>query len=342
MGTQLGEILPRKAAAIGDFSGKILAVDAYNAIYQFLTTIRQPDGTPLMDGRGRVTSHLAGLLYRTTNLLGAGVRQVYVFDGRPSALKRATLDRRREVRERAEEERKAAVAAGDAERARSKAAQAVRITDEYVEESRRLLSLLGVPMVQAAAEGEAQAALLVRAGHAWAVSSQDYDSILFGAPLLVRNLAVSGRRRVPRTGKYITVEPEVIEAAQAVQYLGITREQMVDAALLVGTDFNEGVRGIGPKRALKLVKEHGSMERILAAKGWSMDGLADLRKVFLEPQVAESSAPAPGRPDPDGVRALLCGEFGFSGERVEGALRKAFPDKDNAAEGQSTLEEWFG
>jgi len=101
MGTKLGDIIRAETITLNDLSGREIAVDAFNTLYQFLSGIRQPDGTPLMDRRGQVTSHLSGLFYRNVNLLEIGIRPVYVFDGKAPKLKADEVKRRREIREAA-------------------------------------------------------------------------------------------------------------------------------------------------------------------------------------------------------------------------------------------------
>ena len=197
MGVNLSGIVPVENLSLEDLSGKAVAIDAYNAIYQFLSTIRGPDGTPLKDASGRVTSHLAGLLYRNVNLLEAGIKPIYVFDGVPHELKSQTLAERSERRSKAQQEWEEAITEGDIERARCKATQSSRMTNEIAESSRILLTYLGIPIVQAPEEGEAQAAYMASTGQVWAASSQDFDSLLFGAPRLVRNLNITGRRKMP-------------------------------------------------------------------------------------------------------------------------------------------------
>ena len=259
MGVDLTELVPKEKKLIKDFSGQTVAVDAYNTIYQFLSIIRQPDGTPLMDSRKRVTSHLSGLLYRNLNLLEAGIRPVYVFDGKPHDLKKGTIEERSAIKEKAQAEYEAALAEGDLEKARSKAQQTSRITKDMVEDSKTLLGLIGIPVVQAPMDGEGEAAFLVRKGHAAAVASQDFDSLLFGSPVLVRNLTITGRRKLPRKQIYINVEPERMELGAVLSALSLSREQLVEMCILMGTDFNEGIRGIGPKKALKLITENGTL-----------------------------------------------------------------------------------
>ncbi|MGQ9583317.1 MAG: flap endonuclease-1 [Thermoplasmatota archaeon] len=343
MGVDLSELVPRQRCIIKDFAGQTIAIDAYNTIYQFLSIIRQPDGTPLMDSKRRVTSHLSGLLYRTINLIEAGVRPIYVFDGKPSELKRGTIEERAAIKERAREEWAEALAGGDLERARSKAQQTSRITPEMVEGAKRLLSLMGVPVVQAPSEGEAEASHMVRTGLASCVSSQDFDSLLFGSPALVRNLTITGRRKLPRKQIYVNIEPELIQLTGVLSSLGVTREQLVDMAILMGTDFNDGVRGIGPKKALKLIKEHGTLERALGAKGIEIPMWAEVRRIFLEPAVEDPGELRFGAPDVGGVVDMLCGEHDFSRDRVEGPLtRLADVLEQRRREGaQLRLDRWF-
>lgn len=320
MGVDLGDLVPKKSARLTDFRGRVFAVDAFNTLYQFLSIIRQPDGTPLMDSQGRATSHLAGLLYRTANLLEAGIKPAFVFDGAPHQLKKATLAQRAQRKVEAEAQRAEAVAAGDVERARTKATQTARLDSSMVAQAKRLLDALGLPWVQAPSEGEAQAAVMARGGRAWAAVSQDFDSLLFGAPRLVRNLAVTGRRKLPGKRVWVDVEPEVIDLEEALKALELTREQLVDVGLLVGTDFNPGVKGVGPKRAVKLMKDHGSLEKALAHVGGEIGEREEIRRIFLAPDALPDMELAWKAPDRDAVVAMLVGEHGFTKERVLTAL----------------------
>ena len=244
MGVNLSGIVPVENLSLEDLSGKAVAIDAYNAIYQFLSTIRGPDGTPLKDASGRVTSHLAGLLYRNVNLLEAGIKPIYVFDGVPHELKSQTLAERSERRSKAQQEWEEAITEGDIERARCKATQSSRMTNEIAESSRILLTYLGIPIVQAPEEGEAQAAYMASTGQVWAASSQDFDSLLFGAPRLVRNLNITGRRKMPGSKVYRDISIELIELSKVLEANGLrSREQLIDLAILMGTDYNQGIRG---------------------------------------------------------------------------------------------------
>lgn len=198
MGVDIGELFKKEKIAFEDLRDKIISIDAYNVLHQFLSTIRQRDGTPLKDARGEITSHLSGLLYRTANLVESRIRPVYVFDGEPHPLKAKTLEDRKKRKELAEKEWKEALEAGDLEKARIKAQQTSRVTDEIIEQSTELLDALGIPHIQAPSEGEAQASYMVKKGGAYAVGSQDFDCLLFGSPILVRNLTSSEKKKITK------------------------------------------------------------------------------------------------------------------------------------------------
>lgn len=328
MGVPLTPIVVKETIALEDLRGKVLGLDGNGELYQFLALIRLRDGTPLKDATGRVTSHLSGLFYRTTRLIADyGLRLVYVFDGRPPALKSAELQRRRGIRQRYEEELARARAAGDLARAYSKATMTSRLTREMVDEAMVLLRLLGIPVVQAPSEGEAQAAHMARTGTVWAAASKDYDSLLFGAPRLVRFLTLSGKEFLPSVGAFRAIRPELIDLDRMLGALGITREQLVDLGILVGTDFNAGINGVGPKKALGLLRRHGSIERMPEEVRARVEpAAAPVREVYLRPDVTDDYRIDPGRCDVDGVVRYLCDERIFSQERVRAALRRAFPD----------------
>jgi len=326
VGVLLTPIVVKETIALADLRGRRLAVDAHGELYQFLALIRLPDGTPLKDGRGRVTSHLSGLFYRTTRLVAdLRLQLVFVFDGRPPAEKTPEIARRRAVRERYEEEATAARQAGDLARAYSKSTMTSRLTPEMVADAKELLRLMGVPIVQAPSEAEAQAAHMARRGDVWAAASKDYDALLFGAPRLVRFLTVSGREFLPSQGTFRPITPELIDLRRMLDALEITRPQLIDLGLLVGTDFHPGVKGIGPKKALALVRRHGAIDRmppeVCGAFGPDLDRL---RQIYLEPDVRDDYDLAAGRCDVDGVVRFLCDEHAFTRDRVTAALDRAF------------------
>ncbi len=338
MGINLADIVISEPRTLGDFSGRVLAIDAFNTLYQFLAIIRQPDGTPLMDHQGLVTSHLSGIIYRISNFVAAGIKPAFVFDGEPPRLKAHTIVARGEIKRRAEREWREAVEIGDLATARTKAMQTSRLTSEMVDQSKRLLDLLGIPWVQAPAEGEAQASAMARSGVAYAAASQDFDSLLFGSPRLVKNLAITGRRKLPRKDIYVDVQPEEISLAATLANLGITREQLVDMGLLIGTDFNEGVKGIGPKKALALIKKHGSLEPALEELGVEIESKDEVREIFLKPNVLPQVDLRFRDPDADGVRRMLCDEHDFSPDRINAALAKF--GSARSEQKQRSLDTW--
>ncbi|MBS7247474.1 MAG: flap endonuclease-1 [Candidatus Jordarchaeales archaeon] len=340
MGVNLKELVIAQQVSIKELSGKVIAIDAMNALYQFLATIRQPDGTSLMDRTGRVTSHLSGLFYRTINFLEEGIKPVYVFDGKPPALKMKTVDERRKLREEAKEKWEEALARGEIEEARKFAQAASFITDEMISESKELLEALGVPYVQAPSEGEAQAAYMVKKGDAWCTASQDYDSLLFGAPRLIRNLAISGRRKLPGKKEYVKVEPELISLEDVLRIHGITREQLVAIGILLGTDYNEGVKGVGVKTALKLIKEHGSLKEIIKVKGYVFEAsVEEVEKIFLEPEVTDNYTLSWRPPKREKIFKILCDEHDFSQERVSKALDRVEATRKETK--QTSIERFF-
>ncbi len=326
MGVLLTPIVVKDTISLADLRGKRLAVDANGELYQFLALIRLPDGTPLKDSHGRITSHLSGLFYRTTRLVADfGLQFVFVFDGRPPVEKAAEIQRRRAVRERYELEAADARRAGDLAQAYSKSTMTSRLTPDMVADAKELLRLMGLPTVQAPSEAEAQAAHMARRGDVWAAASKDYDSLLFGAPRLVRFLTITGREFLPSQGTFRPITPELIELQRMLDALGITRPQLIDLGLLVGTDFHPGIKGIGPKKALALVTRYGAIERMPSAihDAFGPD-LDRLRQIYLEPEVHENYRVESGRCDVEGVVRFLCDEHAFGRDRVEAALERAF------------------
>jgi len=344
LGVNLRELVPKTKVDLKSLSGKSIAIDAYNALYQFLAIIRQPDGTPLKDSSGVITSHLSGLFYRTANLVEMGIKVVYVFDGVPPALKEVEIKRRTKVKEEALVKYERALQEGRIEEARTYAQMTSRLKDYMAEDSKRLLTQMGVPWIQAPSEGEAQAAHLTRKGDTSYCASQDYDSLLFGAPMLVRNVTISGRRKLPRKPVYVEVVPEIVELDHVLKEQKITREQLIDIGILVGTDFNpEGVKGIGPKTALKLIKQHGNLEKLLPTleKAEFPVEPQRIREIFLNPRVTDNYKLTWKDPDIEGVVDFLCRERDFSEERVRKALTK-MTEGLRKAKGKVTLETWFG
>ncbi len=341
MGVDLGEIVPRKVVDLTELPKSKVAVDAYNALYQFLTIIRQPDGTPLLDSHGRITSHLQGLFYRTINLVELGLKPIYVFDGEVLPLKKREIEQRVQRKEKAKIEASQALQEGRYDVAYRKSMQAASLTKEMVAQAKQLLTHMGIPFVQAPYEGEAQAAKLVIDGQAYACASKDYDALLFGAPRLIRNLTISGKRKLPGRNQYVEVKPELIYLDEVLKDTGLTRRQLVEVGILIGTDYNpEGFPGIGPKTALQLIRKHTSIYEALKERGLEADfDVEALINEFLQPRVNQTYEIKWGDVDADGVRSFLCQEHDFSQERVDAALQRYISALGKPE--QKSLDSWF-
>lgn len=335
MGLQIGDIVPRKEVTFEDLAGKIVAVDAFNALYQFLTSIRQPDGTPLMDDRQRVTSHLSGLFYRNIALMAEGIKLAYVFDGEYSPLKGKTHELRQSAKDRAQEKYENAVEDEDVEAMGKYSRGFTKLNETMIAESKLLLGAMGIAVVQAPSEGEMQAAELVKTGEAYAVASQDYDALVVGGTRLVQNLTLARKRKLGN-GSFIYIAPEVIEYNRVLNDLSLTGDQLICLAILVGTDYNPGgVRGIGPKKALALVKHHKYPVAIFE----SLEGRVDfdwkvIFEMFKKPNVARVKLTFPKLNEGE-IRRILVTEHQFSLERVEKQLDKLRVVKKQA--GQAKL-----
>ena len=344
MGVNFKDLIPKTQVKLEDLAGKIIAIDAYNAIYQFLSIIRQPDGTPLKDSTGKITSHLSGLFYRTSNLVEMGIKPVYVFDGIPPTLKSAEIARRRQVKVEAIANYEKAAVSGDTAKMRMFAQAATSMKDYMQEDSRKLLELLGLPWVQAPSEGEAQAAHMTKHGTADYCASQDYDSLLFGAPKLLRNVTISGRRRLPSKKVYVDVVPEVVELGKTLGDCGLTYEQLIDVGILIGTDFNpDGIKGLGPKTALKLIKQYGSLEAALPhIKNAAFPVEPNcIREIFRHPEVTDNYKLEWKEPDSEGIVDFLCRQKEFSEDRVKNSLARMTAGSKKQ-KGKVSLEKWFG
>lgn len=320
-----------------DLRGKSIAIDAYNTLYQFLSIIRDREtGEPLRDSKGRITSHLSGLFYRTARMLEAGIKPIFVFDGKPPEFKHETSQERRRIRKEAEKKWKEALAVGDVEAVRTYSQAAVKLTAEMIEQSKELLGYMGVPCVQAPSEGEAQAAYMASQGIVWASGSQDWDSLLFGAPRLVRNLTITGRRKIPRKEQYIEITPELVELDKVLSSLKLSREQLIMVGILIGTDYNQGgVKGIGPKKAYKLVSEQRTFDAVFGSVSW--EHKASPREIFdfFMHAPAEDIQPSNAKLEPDKLMRFLIDEHGFSYERIDNTLKKM--DKAGVSKGQTGL-----
>ncbi len=339
MGVNLADLFPGRPITLELLSGRRVAIDAYNALHQFLAIIRQPDGQPLRDSQGRVTSVYSGLFYRTLRILAEGIKPIYVFDGPPPRFKKQVIRKRKEARKEAKSRWKEALKEGDMEKARKYAQSALRLTPEMVRNCRNILSALGLPYVDAPTEGEAQAATMAARGDVWGASSQDFDSLLFGSPRLVRNLTMTGRRKLPNRNEYVNIELQLIELQEILTELGINQDQLIMLGILVGTDYNQGgIRGIGPKRGLNMVREYDSPSDLLDKLDWDFDvDFKDIMEFFSRPRSRDQYEVEFQHPDRKKLEDILCGEFDFSPDRVE----KALEGTSSAPKGRQTdLRNW--
>jgi flap endonuclease-1 len=341
LGVNLTPIIVKQTLSLDDLRGKSLAVDASNYLYQFLALIRTRDGIPLKDKNGNITSHLAGLLFRSTRLIqDYEMKLVFVFDGKPPKQKEQEIIKRREQKDKALTEYKQALEKGDLTTAWSKAVMTSRLTKPLIEDAKRLLTLLGIPYLQAPSEAEAQAAFMTKKSDVWAASSKDYDSLLFGAPRLLRYLTIYGREFYPSKGTSKPLKPELMELEKIFIYRGITQRQLIDIGILIGTDFNQGIKGIGPKTALKLVKEYGNIENLPPnVKLEVPEDFEEIRNLFLYPPTTNDYSLEYGELQEEALLHFLCEERDFSPERVQPVIDRI--KKFHVHKKQTHLEKWF-
>jgi len=319
MGLNIREIIPKHPIEISSLKGKIVAVDAFNALYQFLSSIRQYDGTPLQDKKGDTTSHLSGLFYRNISLLSEGLKLVYVFDGTPPALKLKTREKRIETKNIAKEKFEEAKEKEDYGAMRKYSQQLAKIDDKMIEESKELLIAMGIAIVQAPGEGEAEASWLAKNKKVYAVASQDYDCLAFGTPRLIQNLTLARKRKT--VSGYIEVKPEIIELEKVLNTLQISQEQLISLGILVGTDYNiGGVKGLGQKRALEMVRKY-KQPTLIFDKIDEMDfDWKEIFQLFKQPNVGNGEFEFPEL-NKNKIKEILM-SHDFSEERIDKQLEK--------------------
>lgn len=344
MGVNISELVEKEEISLDYLAGKKVGIDSYNMLYQFLASIRGPDGLPLADSHGNVTSHLTGLFYRTLNLVDLGIKPVYVFDGKPSKLKYETLKKRREIRTDAEKKSSTALQEGNMGDAQKFGSRALRLTPQMTDEAKEMLSYLGIPVVEAPEEGEAQASVMVSKGQLYGVVSQDFDCLLFGANQLFRNIGMTGKRKVAGKNFYVEVKPQHIELDGVLKQLQISREKLIWLGILVGTDFSEKFPRIGPKTALKLVQKCNSFDEILAETKHEPEfDYQDIVSVFMNPVSVEVDPKLLEAKEPNKEKLLefLVEKHDFSKDRVESTIN-SFLKKKEETEKQKSLSQWFG
>ncbi|MBT3298022.1 flap endonuclease-1 [archaeon] len=328
MGLKIKDIIVKEEISIRDLNKKIVAIDTMNMLYQFLTTIRQPDGKVLTNSKGKVTSHLIGLFSRTTHFMERGLKPVFVFDGKAPEIKIKTWEKRTAIKKEASLKLQEAEEAGDIEAMRKFSSRTVKLDKEMIEDSKRLIKSLGLPIVQAKSEGEAQTAYMVKTGVAYASISQDYDNLIFGCPLLVRNLSIEGKRKKVGKFAYKTVKPEAIKLEEVLKKLDITHNQLIVLAILVGTDYNpDGIKGIGQKKALKLIKEQrDNFNKIFEIVEWGKNcpeiSWKEIYDTIKNIPVSDEQNLEWHKINDEEVINLLVDEYEFGRDRVESKLEK--------------------
>jgi flap endonuclease-1 len=316
-----------------DLKGQKLGIDAYIMIYQMLSAIRRmEEGGTEFSYEGHVTSHLLGIFRRSLFMLENGTKPVAVFDGPPIDFKALTLEKRAEIKKEAQQKYEMAMEAGDLSRAAVFAQATVKITDEILDDTKRLLELLGIPHITAAHDAEAQLALMTKKGFLSAAASQDYDTFVFGSPRVVRNLTISQQRR--RGGKIVKIVPEQFYLKKILAGLEINHKKLIYAGLLIGTDFNDGVKGIGPKTALKIVKQYDKFDEIkeFVQKKYVNEEFPwesyfpvepeEIIDYFQNPPYIEVDDLKFEKVDKNGLLEFLVEERGFSKENVVNGLKK--------------------
>lgn len=289
------------------------------SIYSFLIAVRS-DGQMLTSESGETTSHLMGMFYRTLRMVDNGIKPLYVFDGRPPTLKGGELAKRSARKAEAKEQHEEAKETGTAEDIEKFSRRTVRVTQEHNAECKRLLKLMGVPYINAPCEAEAQCAALAKAGKVYAAASDDMDTLCFDTPILLKKLMLSEQKKEP---------VQEIDLQKVLGGLGFTREQFIDLCILLGCDYCDTIKGIGPTSALKLIREHKTIERVLEKLGpkytvpedWPYE---DARELFFKPDVldAEECDFKWEAPDVEGLIKFLVQEKGFAEDRVKGGVAK--------------------
>ncbi len=343
MGVALREIIKAREITFEELNNKILAVDAYNQLYQYLTTIRGADGSPLKDSKGSITSHLVGLFSRTANLIQKNIKLAFVFDGIPPKLKHMEIEKRTELKKEALALYEKAVEEKDVEAMKKYAGRTAKLTPEMVDESKYLLALLGIPVIQAPSEADAQIAFMVKKNDAFACVSQDFDALLHGAPIIIRNLSIAGRKKKANTLSYETIKPEKIVLQENLELLKITQDQLIAVGILTGTDYNPGgVKGIGPKKALKIVKEHKGLDKIFAVAKWEENseiGWKEIFDVIKKMPVTKDYSLEWKTAKKEKIVEMLCGSHDFSKERVNKTLGEI--ERVQKTQGQKGLGGFF-
>jgi len=327
-----------KENEIKNFFGRKVAIDASMSLYQFLIAVRQDGGAMMTSEDGSTTSHLMGMFYRTIRMVENGIKPVYVFDGKPPTMKAGELEKRKEKRDEAQAALEKAKEDGNMEEVDKQNRRLVKVTTEHVNDVKILLKHMGIPFVSAPCEAEAQCAELVKGGKVFAAGTEDMDALTFGTTVLLRHLTFSEARKMPIKEFHLKSVLEGFELSQ---------DQFVDLCILLGCDYVDKIKGIGPKKAIELVKKHKNIETILdnidkskypPPENWLY---TEARRLFTAPDVTPASEVDIKweKPDEEALVAYMCGEKGFAEERIRNGIRKL--DKARGGATQGRLDSFF-
>lgn len=322
------------------YFGRKIAIDASMSMYQFLVIVGRVGSDLLTNEAGEVTSHIQGMFTRTIRLLESGMKPVYVFDGQAPDLKREELKKRFEKRTDATEDLAGAQEAGNKEDVEKYSKRTVKVTRQHNEDCKKLLRMMGVPVVEAPSEAEAECASLCKEGKVYAVASEDMDSLTFGSPKFVRHLMEPSARKIPVMEFDISMVLEELE---------LSMDQFIDMCILCGCDYCDTIRGIGPQTALKLIKQHKNIEGVLESlkekerfqipDPWPFERARELfRRPVVNPPVTISEFKW-NSPDEEGLKKFLIEENGFNHERIVKAIEKIKLAKNKSSQGR--LESFF-
>lgn len=331
MGCNLRDLAPSKSIDFSELKGQKVAVDVFLNAYQFITSLTGKDGKPL-SYNDKPVAHLMGFLDRATIMIEEGIDPVFIFDGRPHQLKMNTLGVRKERKINAVEKWNSAIEAGDMVAAKKLGPQTAEYTREMVAETKELFDCLGVTWLEAPMEAEGAAAVRCRNNEVFAVASQDWDTLLYGAPVMIRNLTSHGTRKFGRV-----LHAEKIVLSEMLEMHEITYEQLVDLGIMIGTDFHPGIKGIGPKTGLKLIKKHITMEEVSIAKGFDLpDNLEEIRTLFTDHPVHPIPLPESSKSIEENIRIFAISR-GFSEKRIVRAVTRLANANRLKSESQPTL-----
>eukprot|EP01056_Protomagalhaensia_sp_Gyna25_P003111 Protomagalhaensia_sp_Gyna_25__3110@NODE_284_length_4045_cov_39_042936_g218_i0_p1_GENE_NODE_284_length_4045_cov_39_042936_g218_i0NODE_284_length_4045_cov_39_042936_g218_i0_p1_ORF_typecomplete_len390_score77_29XPG_I/PF00867_18/1_5e30XPG_N/PF00752_17/5_9e285_3_exonuc/PF01367_20/0_0001XPG_I_2/PF12813_7/0_00335_3_exonuc_N/PF02739_16/0_0047DUF4142/PF13628_6/0_16DUF4142/PF13628_6/1_6e03_NODE_284_length_4045_cov_39_042936_g218_i07881957 len=326
------------------FINQSIAIDASLSLYQFMVAIRDQDSWGnLTNAAGETTSHLSGMFTRAIRIMELGMKPVYVFDGKPPTLKSGELAKRSERKALAEAGMEDAKERGDVEAVKKHAGRMVKVTKQHNEDVKRLLKLMGIPIVEAPGEAEAQCAVLCKANKVSATATEDADALCFGTPVLMRYLTFTD----PKKTKLM-----LVNLSRVLEKLCLSMEQFIDFCILCGCDYSDTIRGVGPNKAYQLIFKHHTIENVLVEleKADSKSIVVpddfpyqEARQFFLNPEVT----PAENLPDLNWVEAdeegliqFLVDENQFSKDRVTSAIARL--KKARRLHCQTRLESFFG